>query len=99
MFFVYPVKNLVSFVKKKNRNIYGKMCIFGRNCYGHITLRGRGGGVKRSYRFVQTKASNYDYFGSDLYGQVKQVYYNPNCSSLLLGLIACTFYKTYLKIY
>ena len=45
----------------------------GRNNYGHITVRRRGGGHKQSYRLVDFKRSKYDVLAS-----VERIEYDPN---------------------
>src|SRR3989338_3955019 len=48
----------------------------GRNCYGRITSRGRGGGHKRRYRIIDFLRNKYD-----LPAKVISVEYDPNRTS------------------
>ena len=50
----------------------------GRNSYGRITVRRRGGGAKRKYRFVDFKRRNYG-----VVGRVKTLEYDPNRSAYI----------------
>ena len=54
----------------------------GRNSYGHITVRHRGGGVKRQYRIIDFKRIK-----DDVPATVKAIEYDPNCTAniALLG--------------
>jgi large subunit ribosomal protein L2 len=61
-----PEKSLLRILKKNS----------GRNNYGRITVRHRGGGVRRKYRFVDFKRRN---FGE--VGIVKAIEYDPNRSA------------------
>lgn len=45
----------------------------GRNCYGRITTRHKGGGHKRRYREIDFKRNKYDVFGT-----VVSIEYDPN---------------------
>lgn len=58
-----PVKSLVRVLKKHS----------GRNNQGIITVRHRGGGVKRLYRNIDFKQTNFDVLGT-----VKTIEYDPN---------------------
>ena len=58
-----PVKSLVHVLKKHS----------GRNNQGIITVRHRGGGVKRLYRNIDFKQTNFDVLGN-----VKTIEYDPN---------------------
>jgi len=62
----------------------GKRRINGRNSTGRITMRRRGGGHKRKYRFVDFKRSNYG-----VEGVVHSIEYDPNRSAN----IAFIYYK------
>lgn len=50
----------------------------GRNNQGKITVRHRGGGHKRIYRFIDFKRNKYD-----IVGKVKTIEYDPNRSSFI----------------
>ncbi|OGH64824.1 MAG: 50S ribosomal protein L2 [Candidatus Magasanikbacteria bacterium RIFCSPHIGHO2_01_FULL_41_23] len=58
-----PFKPLVRILKKHS----------GRNNQGIITIRHRGGGVKRLYRMIDFKQTNFDVFGT-----VATIEYDPN---------------------
>ena len=62
-------KNLIKNIKKSN----------GRNNQGKITVRHRGGGHKKLYRFISFKREN-------IKGIIKQIEYDPNRSSYILYL-------------
>lgn len=61
-----PEKSLLSPLKKKG----------GRNSYGRITVRRRGGGHKRKYRIIDFKRDKYN-----ITGTVKSIEYDPNRSA------------------
>ena len=63
-----PVKSLLAKIKKTD----------GRNNSGKITVRRRGGGVKRRYRIVDFKRSKLD-----IPAKVEAVFYDPNRSANL----------------
>ena len=48
----------------------------GRNSYGHITVRHRGGGNKRKYRIIDFKRQKLD-----MYATVERIEYDPNRSA------------------
>lgn len=54
----------------------GKKRISGRNCYGRITLRRRGGGHKRKLRFIDFKREKLH-----IKGRVASIEYDPNRSA------------------
>lgn len=56
----------------------GKKRISGRNAQGRITVRRRGGGHKRKYRFVDFKRNK-----KDMYATVKTIEYDPNRSAFI----------------
>lgn len=56
----------------------------GRNAFGRITMRHKGGGVKRNYRFVDFKMDKYN-----VPGIVKTIEYDPNRT----GFIALVSYR------
>lgn len=62
----------------------------GRNAYGRITTRHKGGGAKRKYRIIDFKRSE-----RDIEGTVKTVEYDPN-RNVRIGLV---FYKNGAKKY
>ena len=61
----------------------------GRNCYGRITSRHRGGGAKRLYRIVDFKRVY-----RDVPGIVKAFEYDPN-RNLPIALI---YYKKWVRV-
>jgi large subunit ribosomal protein L2 len=63
-----PVKSLLAKIKKTD----------GRNNSGKITVRRRGGGVKRRYRIVDFKRNKID-----IPAKVEAIFYDPNRSSNL----------------
>src|SRR4051812_34592 len=65
---VEPLKGLTSSLSSKA----------GRNSYGRITVRHRGGGVKRRYRIVDFKRDK-----KDLPGKVEAIEYDPNRSAFI----------------
>lgn len=75
-----PEKSLVVGLKRKA----------GRNAYGRITVRHRGGGAQKSYRIIDFKRSV-----RDVEGVVTTVEYDPN-RNVRIGLVA---YKNGVKAY
>ena len=75
-----PEKSLVIGLKKKG----------GRNAYGRITVRHRGGGASKSYRCIDFKRQE-----RDVEGKVKTIEYDPN-RNVRIGLI---FYANGAKKY
>ena len=75
-----PEKSLVVGLKRKA----------GRNAYGRITVRHRGGGAQKSYRVIDFKRSV-----RDVEGRVSTVEYDPN-RNVRIGLVA---YKNGVKAY
>jgi len=75
-----PEKSLVVGLKRKA----------GRNAYGRITVRHRGGGAQKSYRIIDFKRSI-----RDVEGVVSTVEYDPN-RNVRIGLVA---YKNGVKAY
>jgi large subunit ribosomal protein L2 len=69
-----PEKSLVVGLKRKA----------GRNAYGRITVRHRGGGAQKSYRVIDFKRSI-----RDVEGRVSTVEYDPN-RNVRIGLVAYT---------
>jgi len=61
-----PEKSLVKALKRSG----------GRNCYGRITVRGRGGGHKRKYRIIDFRRNKYD-----MSAKVLTIEYDPNRTS------------------
>ena len=61
-----PERSLVETLKKNA----------GRNSYGHITVRHRGGGNKRKYRIIDFKRQKMDMFAT-----VERIEYDPNRSA------------------
>ena len=61
-----PERSLVETLKKSS----------GRNSYGHITVRHRGGGNKRKYRVIDFKRQKVDMFAT-----VERIEYDPNRSA------------------
>lgn len=58
-----PEKSLITALKKKG----------GRNVYGRITVRGRGGGHKKNYRIIDFKRDKHD-----MPAKVMSIEYDPN---------------------
>ncbi len=65
---VEPEKSLLASLNKKA----------GRNSYGRITVRHRGGGNRRKYRIIDFKRQKYD-----VEGTVKTLEYDPNRSAFI----------------
>jgi len=63
-----PERSLVETLKKSA----------GRNSYGHITVRHRGGGNKRKYRIIDFKRQKLD-----MYATVERLEYDPNRSAYI----------------
>ena len=63
-----PERSLVETLKKNA----------GRNSYGHITVRHRGGGNKRKYRIIDFKRQKVDMFAT-----VQRIEYDPNRSAYI----------------
>ena len=63
-----PERSLVETLKKNA----------GRNSYGHITVRHRGGGNKRKYRIIDFKRNKVDMFAT-----VERIEYDPNRSAYI----------------
>ncbi len=63
-----PERSLVETLKKNA----------GRNSYGHITVRHRGGGNKRKYRVIDFKRQKVDMFAT-----VERIEYDPNRSAFI----------------
>jgi len=63
-----PERSLVETLKKNA----------GRNSYGHITVRHRGGGNKRKYRIIEFKRNKLD-----MYATVERLEYDPNRSAYI----------------
>ena len=63
-----PERSLVETLKKHS----------GRNSYGHITVRHRGGGNKRKYRIIDFKRQKLDMFAT-----VERLEYDPNRSAYI----------------
>lgn len=67
-----PEKSLVEPLKKTG----------GRNVYGRITARFRGGGHKRKYRIIDFKRNKYD-----IPGEVRAIEYDPNRSARIALIV------------
>lgn len=63
-----PEKSLLAPMKKKS----------GRNSYGRITVRHRGGGNRRKYRIIDFKRQKFD-----VQGTVQTIEYDPNRSAFI----------------
>ena len=63
-----PERSLVETLKKNA----------GRNSYGHITVRHRGGGNKRKYRIIDFKRNK-----TDMFATVERLEYDPNRSAFI----------------
>ena len=63
-----PERSLVETLKKNA----------GRNSYGHITVRHRGGGNKRKYRIIDFKRQK-----TDMFATVQRLEYDPNRSAYI----------------
>jgi len=59
--------------KPEKRLVKGLSKAGGRNCYGRITMRRRGGGHKKSYRIIDFKRTR-----KEEYAEVKRFEYDPN---------------------
>ncbi|MBQ4337872.1 MAG: 50S ribosomal protein L2 [Clostridia bacterium] len=65
---VAPEKSLLTSLKKNS----------GRNSYGRITVRHRGGGMRRKYRIIDFKRAKFD-----VPAEVKTIEYDPNRSAFI----------------
>ena len=65
---VEPERSLLEPLKKKS----------GRNSYGRITVRHRGGGLRRKYRVIDFKRQK-----ADMAAEVKSIEYDPNRSAFI----------------
>lgn len=65
-------------LKKKNKLIFGKNKTGGRNNYGRITVKYRGGGHKQKYRIIDYKREKLD-----INAKIKSIEYDPNRSSFI----------------
>ncbi|EKW99850.1 50S ribosomal protein L2 [Ligilactobacillus saerimneri] len=63
----------------------------GRNAYGHITVRHRGGGNKRQYRIIDFKRIK-----DDVPATVKAIEYDPNRSANIALLVYADGVKSYI---
>ncbi|KRL74254.1 50S ribosomal protein L2 [Ligilactobacillus saerimneri] len=63
----------------------------GRNAYGHITVRHRGGGNKRQYRIIDFKRIK-----DDVPATVKAIEYDPNRSTNIALLVYADGVKSYI---
>ncbi|MBB1062815.1 50S ribosomal protein L2 [Limosilactobacillus fastidiosus] len=63
----------------------------GRNSYGHITVRHRGGGVKRQYRIIDFKRIK-----DDVPATVKAIEYDPNRTANIALLVYADGTKSYI---
>ena len=61
----------------------------GRNAYGRITTRHKGGGHKRKYRIVDWKRNK-----SEIPAKVVAIEYDPNRSAILALLVLIAFPQT-----
>jgi large subunit ribosomal protein L2 len=78
-----PVKSLVPILKKNS----------GRNNQGIITVRHRGGGVKKLYRMVDFKQTNFDVVGT-----VSTIEYDPNRGARVALVEYTNGVKTYILV-
>jgi large subunit ribosomal protein L2 len=78
-----PVKSLVRILKKNS----------GRNNQGIITVRHRGGGVKKLYRMVDFKQTNFDVVGT-----VSTIEYDPNRGARVALVEYTNGVKTYILV-
>ena len=76
--------------KPERALVRGKHKKSGRNTYGRITVRHRGGGAKRKYRLV-----DFNWSVKDVPGKIVAIEYDPN-RSVRIGLV---FYKSGVKKY
>ena len=63
----------------------------GRNSYGHITVRHRGGGTKRQYRIIDFKRIK-----DDVPATVKAIEYDPNRTANIALLVYADGTKSYI---
>ncbi|MBE6753607.1 MAG: 50S ribosomal protein L2 [Ruminococcaceae bacterium] len=78
---VEPERSLLAPLKKKS----------GRNSYGRITVRHRGGGVRRKYRIIDFKRQR-----ADVPAVVKTIEYDPNRSAFIALIEYEDGVKTYI---
>ena len=75
-FFSVVVKDKITTEKPHKALTKGKKRINGRNNYGRITLRRRGGGTKKLYRIIDFKRDK-----KNIEGKILTIEYDPNRSS------------------
>ena len=74
-------REAISDIKPLKRLTSGKKRISGRNNYGHISVRRRGGGHKRNYRIIDTRRDK-----DGISARVAAIEYDPNRSARIARL-------------
>jgi large subunit ribosomal protein L2 len=88
---VMSSEGLTKGLKPLKSMIASKKSVAGRNTHGRITVRHRGGGVKRRYRIVDFKRNRID-----IPATVQGISYDPNRSCNLALLAYADGYKSYI---
>ncbi len=84
-------KGLTKDVKELRSSIVSKSSTAGRNNSGRITVRHRGGGVKRRYRIIDFKRSK-----ENIPAKVQAIVYDPNRTCNIALLAYADGYKNYI---
>ncbi len=83
--------DLTKGVKVPKNLLRSKISTAGRNNHGRITVRHRGGGVKRSYRIIDFKRNK-----TDIPATVKAIHYDPNRTCHIALVSYADGYKNYI---
>jgi large subunit ribosomal protein L2 len=83
--------DLTKGVKAPKELLKSKISTAGRNNHGRITVRHRGGGVKRRYRVIDFKRNKFD-----IPATVKAIHYDPNRSCHIALLAYADGYRNYI---
>ena len=84
--------SVLSKVKPEKSLLRPKKSTAGRNCHGRVTIRHRGGGVKRHYRIVDFKRVD----KSGIPAKVNSIQYDPNRTSFIALLFYADGEKRYI---
>jgi large subunit ribosomal protein L2 len=83
--------DLTKGVKTPKELLKSKISTAGRNNHGRITVRHRGGGVKRRYRVIDFKRNKFD-----IPATVKAIHYDPNRTCNIALLAYADGFKNYI---
>ncbi len=84
--------SVLSKVKPEKSLLRPKKSMAGRNCHGRITVRHRGGGVKRHYRIIDFKRVD----KAGIPAKVNSIQYDPNRTSFIALLFYADGEKRYI---